>query len=175
MTLRAKSTPVRLTGVLVLALSGGSAFAACTLVGGDAGNTPSSGATVICADNLDNTGVKMSDASDVTVAITGPSGGISVTGTSGIQLGDGATVTVDGQVTTSGGTSSAIRTTDGATVLLGVSGLVRTGGGMSPAISVGAGSSITLRGQRRRLGRAGRPGPRFARRSRRRPVVRRGG
>ncbi|WP_298917519.1 autotransporter domain-containing protein [uncultured Algimonas sp.] len=157
---------------LVVLLSAQSAHAACTVDGdpqADASN-PETGQTITCADNLDNDGVVNRQADNVTVNIEAPSGGISVTGQAGVALGDGATVTVagnsnrpintsgdsapgidvangatitiDGQVATSGETSGAVRTGDDATV--NVSGTVRTGGGDSGAVSVGSNSTIEL-------------------------------
>lgn len=147
-----------------------------TPVPGASGNNPPSGSTVICSGALDNQGVVNAAATGVTVNIEAPSGGISTTGQPGVLLGagttvnvnsaggsrlpintsgddaagvdvlGGATINVDGQVTTAGENSPAIRTTDGASVTVGTSGLVSTGGGNSAGITVGANSSVTLRG-----------------------------
>ncbi len=174
MPMPAQRTLLLMAGVSTLALLGNPAAAACTLANGDAGNMPSSGATVTCANNLDNTGITAPGANDVTVDVAGPGGGISVTGTNGILLGTGATVTVsgqsnrpvntsgdtaagidvtsgatitvDGQVTTAGEASPAIRATDDATITIGTMGLAQTGGGQSPAVAVGANATVTIMG-----------------------------
>ena len=142
------------------------------------GNNPASGQTIVCSDGLDNDGVNGPAATGVTVRTESPSGGISVTGQPGVLLGadatievgseagsafpintsgdsaagidvlDGATITVDGQVATSGEASPAIRTGDAASVTVNGAavGRVQTGGGSSPAISVGALSSVETTG-----------------------------
>ena len=148
-----------------------------TSVPGASGNNPPPGSTVNCVDNLDSNGVVNAVASGVTVNVESPAGGISTTGQPGVLLGDGATITVtseqgsnrpintsgdmaagidvkanatitvDGQVATAGGTSPAIRATDNASITVGATGTVRTGGGMSAGIQVGANSTVTLRGE----------------------------
>jgi len=157
---------------LVLALAASPASAECVVDGNAMADAsmPESGQTIICADNLDNDGVINAEADDVTVNIESPAGGISVTGQAGILLGDGATIsvasgsnrpintsgdnapgievgngatiTVGGQVTTSGGMSNAITAGDMASV--DVSGTVRTGGGESNAIVVGSTSTVNV-------------------------------
>ena len=157
---------------LSLAMPAEVAFAECVVEGAPMANAaePMSGQTINCENNLDNDGVVNRAANNVTVNIVAPAGGISVTAQPGVALGDGATVdvaagsnrpintsgdnapgisvgngaaiTVGGQVTTAGGTSAAIETGDMSTVT--VSGTVRTGGGMSDAINVGAMSTVTL-------------------------------
>ncbi|MBM2575824.1 autotransporter domain-containing protein [Jannaschia sp. Os4] len=153
------------------ALGAAPAHAACTVTsGGDGMGGITSGATVTCEDNLDTEGVSAPDASGVTVDIVAPSGGISVTGDTGILLGDGATINVagesnrpvttsgdgapaidvladaeinvDGRVATSGENSGAITATENAQVT--VNGVVTTGGGDSDAINVGANSTVTV-------------------------------
>ncbi|WMS44516.1 hypothetical protein RDV64_09070 [Acuticoccus sp. MNP-M23] len=139
------------------------------------GNNPPSGSTVNCANNLDNDGVVNAGANDVTVNVEGPAGGISTTGAPGILLGNGATInvssqsnrpintsgdsaggidvlddasiTVGGQVTTSGENSEGIFTGSGAMVEVQSTGRVSTGGGKSAGISVGANSTVDLRGE----------------------------
>ncbi len=161
------------TSGLVLALAASPANAQCVVDGdamADA-SMPESGQTITCADNLDNDGVLNSQANNVTVNVESPAGGISVTGQAGVLLGDGATISVasgsnrpintsgdnaagievgngasidvGGQVTTAGEMSDAISANDMATI--DVSGTVRTGGGTSNAILVGATSTVNVK------------------------------
>ncbi len=139
------------------------------------GNNPTSGQTIVCANNLDSEGVNGPDANEVTVEIEAPSGGISVTGQPGVLLGDeatvdvagpgrpvstsgdravaievlnGATITIEGVVSTSGGTSPGISTGDNAVITIS-GGTVRTGGSESPAITVGANATVEVTGNAR--------------------------
>lgn len=142
---------------------------------GTPGNNPTSGQTIICANNLDNAGVNGPEADQVTVQIQAPAGGISVTGQPGVILGDDATITIEGPsrpITTSGDSATSIEVLAGATITIngvvstsgeispGVTtgenatitvdgGTVRTGGGESPAISAGANSTVDITGNAR--------------------------
>mgnify|MGYP001046662062 CR=1 FL=1 len=136
------------------------------------GNTPTSGQTIICGEDLDAQGIFAPEASDVTVEVQGPAGGISVTDLPGIVLGDGAVVTVSGPtrpVTTAGDGVVGIQVLSGATITIGgiVSttgmesagidaegnttltindGKVTTEGSSSPAVTVGSGSTVNVTG-----------------------------
>ncbi|MGB7486547.1 MAG: autotransporter domain-containing protein, partial [Phormidesmis sp.] len=136
------------------------------------GNTPTSGQTIICGEDLDAQGIFAPEASDVTVEVQGPAGGISVTDLPGIVLGDGAVVTVSGPtrpVTTAGdgvvgiqvlsgatitisgvvsttGMESAGIDTEGNTTLTINDGKVTTEGSSSPAVTVGSGSTVNVTG-----------------------------
>ncbi|MGR3485590.1 MAG: autotransporter outer membrane beta-barrel domain-containing protein [Paracoccaceae bacterium] len=117
-------------------------------MGPGSGNVPPSGATVTCADNLDTQGISAPASSGVTVRIESPSGGISTTGAAGILLGADATIDVTSEqgsnrpVTTQGDAAPGIDVTDGAAIT--VAGQVRTAGEDSPGIRTGADAQITV-------------------------------
>ncbi|MGR3466294.1 MAG: hypothetical protein ACU0CI_00320 [Shimia sp.] len=107
MTYTAKSAGLlAVTTTAALLLSSTSTLAQCVP------NPPSARQTVTCSGQLDTNGITAPSVDDVTVEIEGPSGGISVAGAPGIQLGDDATINVAGDsirpVTTSGDLATAI-------------------------------------------------------------------
>ncbi|MGD1899209.1 MAG: autotransporter domain-containing protein [Phormidesmis sp.] len=111
------------------------------------GNRPESGDTVICADGNDAQGVYSLDADNVTVQIQGPEGGIEVAGElPGIVLANGAKITVEGPnrpITTAGDSAPAIVVQDGATIT--INGIVSTAGENSAGITTGSNAKITIR------------------------------
>lgn len=151
-------------------------LAACVVQGSNQpGNNPTSGQTIICADNLDTQGVNGPNATGVTVEIQAPAGGISVTGQPGVILGDdatvtvaapsrpintqgdsavgidvlnGATITINGVVATAGEVSAGIAAGDRVIITID-DGTVRTGGGQSPSITIGSDSTVEVTGTSR--------------------------
>ncbi len=109
------------------------------------GNTPTSGQTIICGEDLDAQGIFAPASDNVTVEVQGPAGGISVTDLPGIVLGNGAVVTVSGPtrpVTTAGEGAVGIQVLSGATIT--VSGVVSTTGAESTGIDAESSTALTI-------------------------------
>ncbi|EDX84489.1 hypothetical protein S7335_2186 [Synechococcus sp. PCC 7335] len=120
---------------------------------GTPGNNPTSRQTIVCANNLDNAGVNGPAANQVTVQIQAPAGGISVTGQPGILLGNSATITVEGPgrpINTSGDSATGIDVLEGATIT--INGVVSTSGEVSPGVTTGENATITVDGGTVRTG-----------------------
>ncbi|WP_353646726.1 autotransporter domain-containing protein [Mesorhizobium sp. WSM2239] len=165
----------RTTSVLAIAAVLGGwaldrALAACS------DNTPDSGDTVLCspAGGPDTTGVNAPAASNVTVEVSGPGGGIQTGSAQAIYLGDSATIRTDndapvesgyyavqvgddanitaGNILSSGKGVNALRAGDRLTLLLQEGGSIVASGSGGTGIFAGDDADLTISGAVRTTG-----------------------